>query len=182
MGPEFKRPADRRSGLPEGTGLDGESGLRQEIAGCLASVALQPACMGTQDVLRAPWPLFACQSAISLFGTGAAPRQPAAAGPAANLALQRQLSDPRLREMMRCLRMEALTLEDMIPWNSVRRTWRNKRSNWRRQVKSGGELVPDLAARLKVGWEEVVVASWRSGRRGMSRPCASWAPAALPAR
>ena len=47
------------------------------------------------------------------------------------------------------MRTEALALEDLIPWNNVRRTWRNKRSHWRRQVK-GGEAVAEMALRLKV--------------------------------
>ena len=63
--------------------------------------------------------------------------------------LQRQLSDPRLREVMTGLRCEVLALEDAIPWTAVRRHWRNRRSGWRRQVKAG-EQVPDMALRLKV--------------------------------
>ncbi len=73
---------------------------------------------------------------------------PPGPGPAI-AALQRQVSDLRLRELIRSLRQEALQVEDLIPWNSVRRTWRNKRTNWRRQVKCG-ELVPEMAMRLKV--------------------------------
>ena len=60
------------------------------------------------------------------------------------------LCDPRLRELVRSIRQEALQIEDLVPWTSVRRTWRNRRTAWRRQVKTG-EAVPDLALRLKVG-------------------------------
>jgi hypothetical protein len=92
---------------------------------------------------------------------GHAPRHAATSPPApASLVLQRQVSsDPRLREVMRSMRQEALQVEDLIPWNSVRRTWRNKRTNWRRQVKSG-ELVPDMAVRLKVGGWWQWLAGW----------------------
>lgn len=58
------------------------------------------------------------------------------------------LCDPRLRELVRSIRQEALQIEDLVPWTSVRRTWRNRRTAWRRQVKTG-EAVPDLALRLK---------------------------------
>ncbi len=37
-----------------------------------------------------------------------------------------QLVEPRHREALRCMRLEVLALEDVIPWNSVRRTWKTK--------------------------------------------------------
>lgn len=46
------------------------------------------------------------------------------------------------------MKQEVLQLEDAIPWTLVRRNWRNKRTQWRRQVKQT-ELVADFAARLK---------------------------------
>jgi hypothetical protein len=49
---------------------------------------------------------------------------------------------------VRSMKQEVLQLEDAIPWTMVRRTWRNKRATWRRQVKQT-ELVADFAARLK---------------------------------
>lgn len=49
---------------------------------------------------------------------------------------------------VRSMKQEVLQLEDGIPWPMVRRTWRNKRASWRRQVKAT-ELVADLALRLK---------------------------------
>ena len=67
---------------------------------------------------------------------GASPRFPGLGGPA-NLA-------PAVRSM----KHEVLQLEDNIPWTAVRRTWRNKRTSWRRHVKQT-ELVADFAARLK---------------------------------
>lgn len=73
-------------------------------------------------------------------------RQGGAGGGAAS---QRLGSDPRYRDVMRAMKAEVLRLEDAIPWNSVRRTWRNRRTNWRRQVKQT-EVVPDFAARLAV--------------------------------
>ncbi|PSC72843.1 septin-10-isoform A [Micractinium conductrix] len=64
------------------------------------------------------------------------------------LVVQRQLVEPRHREAMRCMRLEVLGLEDTIPWNSVRRAWKAKRTTWRRQVKQT-EVLPEFAARLK---------------------------------
>lgn len=49
---------------------------------------------------------------------------------------------------VRSMKQEVLQIEDAIPWTLVRRTWRNKRTAWRKQVKQT-ELVADFAARLK---------------------------------
>jgi hypothetical protein len=49
---------------------------------------------------------------------------------------------------LQALKQEILTLEDEIPWTLVRRAWKNKRTNWRRQLKTT-ENVIDLAVRLK---------------------------------
>lgn len=49
---------------------------------------------------------------------------------------------------VRSMKQEVLQIEDAIPWTLVRRTWRNKRTTWRRQVRQT-ELVADFAARLK---------------------------------
>lgn len=49
---------------------------------------------------------------------------------------------------LQALKQEILTLEDEIPWTLVRRAWKNKRTNWRRQLKAT-ENVIDLAVRLK---------------------------------
>jgi hypothetical protein len=49
---------------------------------------------------------------------------------------------------VRSMKQEVLQIEDAIPWTLVRRTWRNMRATWRRQVKQT-ELVADFAARLK---------------------------------
>jgi hypothetical protein len=49
---------------------------------------------------------------------------------------------------LRAVKQDVLQVEDTIPWTSVRRTWRNRRTSWRRQVKAT-ELVTELAARLK---------------------------------
>jgi hypothetical protein len=49
---------------------------------------------------------------------------------------------------LHALKQEILTLEDEIPWTLVRRAWKNKRTNWRRQLKTT-ENVIDLAVRLK---------------------------------
>lgn len=49
---------------------------------------------------------------------------------------------------VRSMKQEVLLLEDSIPWTHVHRTWRNKRTTWRRRVKQT-ELVTDFAVRLK---------------------------------
>lgn len=46
------------------------------------------------------------------------------------------------------MKQEILELEDMIPWTCVRRSWRNRRAAWRRQVKQV-ELVAGFASKLK---------------------------------
>jgi hypothetical protein len=43
-----------------------------------------------------------------------------------SLVVQRQVVEPRHREALRGMRVEVLGLEDVIPWNLVRRTWRTK--------------------------------------------------------
>ncbi|KAI3436836.1 hypothetical protein D9Q98_006246 [Chlorella vulgaris] len=65
-----------------------------------------------------------------------------------SLVVQRQVVEPRHREALRGMRVEVLGLEDVIPWNLVRRTWRTKRTSWRRQIKQT-EVIPDFANRLK---------------------------------
>lgn len=53
------------------------------------------------------------------------------------------------RELLGTLRRELLCLEEAIPWNSVRRSWRNRRTHWRRGVKQM-DAPADFAARLRV--------------------------------
>lgn len=54
-------------------------------------------------------------------------RPPGAAGAAGGgLVVHRQLVEPRHREAMRCMRLEVLGLEDVIPWDSVRRAWKTR--------------------------------------------------------
>ncbi len=53
------------------------------------------------------------------------------------------------QEALRMLRSEVLSLEDEVPWNAVRRTWRARRTGWRRGVKQS-DAVPALAERLRV--------------------------------
>lgn len=77
-------------------------------------------------------------------GVGGGP----AGGLPGSLVVPRQLVEPRHREAMRYMRLEVLGLEDIIPWNSVRRTWKSKRTSWRRQVKQT-EVLADFAMRLK---------------------------------
>ncbi|PRW55942.1 hypothetical protein C2E21_4909 [Chlorella sorokiniana] len=74
--------------------------------------------------------------------------RPAAAPRGGSLVVQRQMVEPRHREALRGMRLEVLALEDVIPWNSVRRTWKTKRTTWRRQVKQT-EVIADFATRLK---------------------------------
>lgn len=50
----------------------------------------------------------------------------AAGGGGSSLVVHRQLVEPRHRDAMRCMRLEVLGLEDVIPWNSVRRAWKAK--------------------------------------------------------
>lgn len=47
-----------------------------------------------------------------------------------SLVVQRQVVEPRHREALRSMRLEVLGLEDVIPWNSVRRTWKTKVCGW----------------------------------------------------
>ncbi|KAL4425011.1 hypothetical protein ABPG77_002896 [Micractinium sp. CCAP 211/92] len=76
-------------------------------------------------------------------------RPPGAAGAAGGgLVVHRQLVEPRHREAMRCMRLEVLGLEDVIPWDSVRRAWKTRRTTWRRQVKQT-EVLSEFALRLK---------------------------------
>ena len=46
------------------------------------------------------------------------------------------------------LQQEMLELEEVIPWNCVRKIWKNKRATWRRQVKQMSH-VPGLASKIK---------------------------------
>lgn len=79
------------------------------------------------------------------LGGGVTPR--GGGGRGAPLAPQRPL-DARQREAVRTLKAEALQLEDVVPWDCVRRTWRGRRTNWRRQLQAG-ETFQELAARLR---------------------------------
>jgi hypothetical protein len=46
------------------------------------------------------------------------------------------------------LQREMLELEEVIPWNCVRKIWKNKRATWRRQVKQMSHI-PGLASKIK---------------------------------
>ena len=95
---EFKRPPDRRA--PRDTYMDHDAPTPRSAAAA------------------APPPHFHHHNP----GAAAAAGRPVP-GPH---VVHRQLVEPRHREALRCMRLEVLGLEDVIPWNSVRRTWKTK--------------------------------------------------------
>ena len=54
----------------------------------------------------------------------------------------------RKRLGVRSMKQEVLELEESIPWTCVRKSWRNKRAAWKRQIRQV-ELVAGFAAKLK---------------------------------
>jgi hypothetical protein len=76
----------------------------------------------------------------------ATPRGAAALGPrAGSLVVQRAVVEPRHREALRVMRLEVLGLEDVIPWNSVRRNWKAKVGGWR----GGGRALAGQLPRVR---------------------------------
>ena len=91
-----------------------------------------------------------------------------------SLVVQRQVVDPRHREALRCMRLEVLQLEDVIPWNSVRRTWKTK---VRRATGWVGGWVGERAGWAQVGRQLGIV--WQAngdcvGHSNVSRSCYCW--------